>query len=263
MKYFSIIVFLGFLATGCTFMDGPVSGVIDFDSADDVHIATYNVHHWIGDDDEVDVARIASVIAYLDAEIIVMQEVDNDRLEDGRGRQEALAEMLGFRWAEIEHAKGTSFAAEGNALLVAPHVEVLEATGVDISEEGRDPRAFVDARLRVRGRTFHVIGAHLGLKLKERRRQVEAIARRVDDNDAATFVMGDLNEWNPLAATFGPLRDRLDEVRTARTFPAPGPMFRLDRIWAPDTASADAVVVRTPLSRQASDHLPVRATIRF
>lgn len=262
MKRALFIVIAGLFVAGCAGTDDAALRVADLQD-DAVRIATYNVHHWTGDDGEVDVARVAAVIANLDAEIVVLQEVDNKRSSDGRNHQDALAEMLDYRWAEIDHPKGRSRAAEGNAILVAPHVEILGATGYDISEEGRDPRAFVDTRLRVRGETFHVVGTHLGLKRWERRRQTAAIAEHLDSLSEPVFVMGDLNEWNPLASTFGPFRDRLDEVSTARTFPAPGPLLRLDRIWTSDSVHADAAVVRTDLSRQASDHLPVRASVRF
>ncbi|HZA56701.1 MAG TPA: hypothetical protein VE616_20825, partial [Candidatus Udaeobacter sp.] len=48
-----------------------------------------------------------------------------------------------------------------------------------------------------------------------------------------------------------------------RTFPSRFPVFPLDRIWvSPPSALIRLSIFNTPLTRIASDHLPLKATIQ-
>jgi endonuclease/exonuclease/phosphatase family metal-dependent hydrolase len=80
-----------------------------------------------------------------------------------------------------------------------------------------------------------------------------------------TLLMGDFNEWRPdrpdsplaeLEPLFGPFG------LSHPSFPSRRPIFALDRIlgW-PHGTIHELAVHHTPLSRVASDHLPVKALI--
>jgi endonuclease/exonuclease/phosphatase family metal-dependent hydrolase len=76
--------------------------------------------------------------------------------------------------------------------------------------------------------------------------------------------MGDFNEWHLHRSTLTPLDERYGAATPVPSFPTRFPMLSLDRIWAGPGAVVESVRVhRTPLARRASDHLPVRATIRW
>jgi endonuclease/exonuclease/phosphatase family metal-dependent hydrolase len=101
----------------------------------------------------------------------------------------------------------------------------------------------------------------------ERRTQVKLLIELVRagaaGDEAATLLLGDINEWWALGR---PLRwlHRCFEGRAggARTFPARWPLLALDRIWVhPKRALIDHQVFRGAESRVASDHLPVRVRI--
>lgn len=257
------LVLAGFIACcGCAASDGRLS---ERDPEDIVRFATYNIHHWVGDDERADVARVARVIADMDVDVVALQEVDNNLVGEGDlRRQELFEELVDGSWVVFDDE--STMTAHGNAVFVAPGVDVESATFVDVSEPGRDPRAFTDTVLTVRNQRFRLVGAHMGLKASERGRQIETLAAHLNEaSDVdSTIVMGDFNEWNPLANTFRPLRALLRDIGTARTFPAAGPLFRLDRVFTSDHAVVEDVeVLRTVDSRAASDHLPVRAEVAF
>lgn len=232
-----------------------------------LRVGTYNIHHWIGRDERPDVARIAQVINELDLDVLAVQEADNNLVGDGDlRRQELFTRHVHGEWATFQTPDGPTMTIHGNAVFVAPGVDVIDTAYEDVSEPGRDPRAFTDSILEVRGQRIRLVGAHLGLSGAERERQVGKLSAHLAEpaDVDGTVVMGDFNEWNPLAATFRPLRGLLRDIGAKRSFPAGGPLFRLDRIFASEHAEVEAVeVVRTTRSTVASDHLPVRAEIVF
>jgi endonuclease/exonuclease/phosphatase family metal-dependent hydrolase len=72
--------------------------------------------------------------------------------------------------------------------------------------------------------------------------------------------MGDLNEWYLWGRPLRWLHARFCAMRTPATFPAHRPVLKLDRIWAHPTSALQSLRAhRTPLSRVASDHLPLVA----
>ena len=100
---------------------------------------------------------------------------------------------------------------------------------------------------------------HLGLGLRERRRQIEALSDALATfTDVPTVVMGDFNEWRPRGLTLLRMNDAMGRAPKARSWPSRFPLFALDRIWVrPRRAIRGIWAVRTPLSRSASDHLPL------
>jgi endonuclease/exonuclease/phosphatase family metal-dependent hydrolase len=74
--------------------------------------------------------------------------------------------------------------------------------------------------------------------------------------------MSDFNEWLPTGRSLRWVHSRLGKTALVRTFPSAFPIFALDRIWvSPSAALASVSCLRTPLSRVASDHLPLKAVI--
>ncbi|TMA64185.1 MAG: hypothetical protein E6J73_07815 [Deltaproteobacteria bacterium] len=75
--------------------------------------------------------------------------------------------------------------------------------------------------------------------------------------------MSDFNEWLPTGRSLRWIHTRLGKTALVRTFPAAFPLFALDRIWvSPAAALVKVSRVRTPLTRIASDHLPLKGVIQ-
>jgi endonuclease/exonuclease/phosphatase family metal-dependent hydrolase len=87
---------------------------------------------------------------------------------------------------------------------------------------------------------LHCVCVHLSLFARSRRRQMDALARRIEElvpTDAPLLIAGDFNDWRNHADRL--LADRLglvevfagDTLRPTRSYPARLPLFRLDRIY--------------------------------
>jgi endonuclease/exonuclease/phosphatase family metal-dependent hydrolase len=110
-----------------------------------------------------------------------------------------------------------------------------------------------------------LFSVHLGLVPFERGGQVKSFARVLDDptlRDVPVLLGGDFNHWPPWRDRplerlgFEDVAQRLDRRRP--TFPSGGPFLRLDRFYANSLVRPLEVRVHaTPLSRMASDHLPL------
>lgn len=130
----------------------------------------------------------------------------------------------------------------------------------------------------VRAPELRCLATHLGLGGKERRRQIAQIAERLDlagteaaarlgdstDGTGQTplILLGDFNEWRARHQRLAPIHARLEATPPRGTWPARLPLLALDRIWyRGGLRLAELEVIRTPLARRASDHLPLRARL--
>jgi len=122
------------------------------------------------------------------------------------------------------------------------------------------------------------LATHLGLRVGERQAQIAQLAERLDlaGGEAAAHIgqsrdgagqrplvlLGDFNEWRVGSGRLQPIHARLEAAPARGTWPSRWPLLALDRIWYRGGLHlTDLEVVRTPLARAASDHLPLRARL--
>lgn len=222
-----------------------------------MRIATWNLHEAVGVDGRCLPARIARVLAELDADVVALQE-----FSPRRGTIDELAALF-------ERATGATLVVMptflkrgrlfGNALLCRLPIVSVEAH--DIAMERREPRNAVDARVEWDGEPLRVLATHLGLRRAERIGQVERLGALLERDDASTVLLGDFNEWR-LHGCLASLEGRLRRVPAPPTFPAPYPVARLDRVYvSPQLRVSHVHAHRTRSASIASDHLPLVATI--
>lgn len=223
-----------------------------------IRIATYNIHQCVGMDGRRDVDRIAAVIREMDADIVGLQEVDSDPAGFRDSKQmDYVASLTGYE-AVPGFTIMNSDRHYGNVLL--SRFPIVAARREDLSISGHEPRAAIDAEIRVLGNRVRVVVTHLGLKLRERRDQTACLLDAIEPGPMPTVLLGDLNEWIPLFGTGRRFRERFGHRHHPRSFPGCCPFIPLDRIHCePDALLADTWAHRTALSRVASDHLPVVA----
>lgn len=230
-----------------------------------VTVATYNIHSCVGLDRRCDPDRIVAVIREIDADIIALQEVDARRRRRRRNwvdQFEYLIEATGLQGIAgrslVQHSG--SF---GNALL--SRWPIGEFRRLDISfGNWREPRGAIDAQIHTAAGPVRVVATHLGLSLRERQSQVAALLDALDSTGGGEdcVLLGDLNEWRRWGGSLRPLMERMQVSPLQPTFPAWRPMLPLDRIFTSGgTRFGDLEVHRSPLSRLASDHLPLKAVI--
>jgi endonuclease/exonuclease/phosphatase family metal-dependent hydrolase len=224
-------------------------------------VASYNIHRCIGGDGRRDVARVARVIASLDADVIALQEVESRRASaDAPMQMDVLAHLVGLTAVSgptIEHAD----AHFGNALLTRLPIRAIRK--LDLTFRRREPRGALDVDFDVEGTRVRVIATHLGLLPRERRHQVQRILdTAADQRDGVIVLLGDINEWLVAGRPLRWLHRRFGQCHAQRTYPAWFPVFALDRIWVhPKEALLCFDAKITAEARVASDHLPVRAEL--
>lgn len=226
-----------------------------------VMIASYNIRKAIASDRRRRPERILDILGEIGADIVVLQEADRRF----GARQSAipfhmLAEHGGYRPVPFAMRHG-SIGWHGNAILAAPHVEIVRHQEVHLP--ALEPRGAVLADLRVGGTDIRIVGMHLDLSGLWRRRQARTILHEVaaQARPLPTLLAGDLNEWSG----GGCLRDFCQHHRAVPigpSFHARRPIGRLDRMFVSGGVRIEACGVhRSPLARTASDHLPIWARI--
>lgn len=250
-----------------------------------LRVATYNIHRCVGTDGHYDPRRIAAVLRELNADIIGLQEVDaalkathveRRRRRDhkvpvpeglpelkGQTQLEYLAEATGMHPVEgylIHHTWGL----HGNALL--SKFPVTDTRRIDLTVRGgRSRRGAVDVGVQIDGKEVRLVVAHLGVTLWERHFQVGRLIKALgEDRTPLMIMLGDFNLWVSMLPKLRRFNRRLGHAPIARTFPSRLPMLSLDRIWTQPSAALTTVHAhRTPLSRIASDHLPLIGHVDF
>jgi endonuclease/exonuclease/phosphatase family metal-dependent hydrolase len=226
--------------------------------------ASYNIHKCVGIDRRFDPERVAKVIGEIGADVIALQEADR-RFGDRAGLLDlaAIERDAGLVPVPVSNGHG-GHGWHGNLVLVREGaVRGLR----QIRLPGLEPRGALVADIELVAGPARVVAAHLGLLRQSRLLQVEALLEHAGEStDRPVVLMGDMNEWrlrrrsalSGFSPVFGPLGTGVP------SFPAYFPVLALDRVMArPQSLMLSLEAHETPLSRLASDHLPVRAVVRL
>jgi endonuclease/exonuclease/phosphatase family metal-dependent hydrolase len=233
-------------------------------------IVTYNVHRCVGNDRRLDVGRIVEVLARLEPDIVALQELDVGRARTGGVDQ---AHEIASRLEMAFHFHAALQVEEelyGDAILTA-YPETLVQVG-PLPGHPRlaalEPRGALWVEVDIDGRPVQVINTHLGLVPREQRRQASWLAGPTwlehprcrgprillgDFNATATSVV-----YRTLAAKLEPARNLSPRQTATSTFPSPLPVLRIDHLFvSPEIRVLDVFAPFDPLTRVASDHLPL------
>jgi endonuclease/exonuclease/phosphatase family metal-dependent hydrolase len=227
-----------------------------------LRVASYNVHGCLGRDGRRDVARIVDILREIDADVIGLQEVESRHGRSEIDQAENLAAALGMACIEgplLHHAERGWY---GNALLT--RLEVRAVRRVLFESYGVEARGAILCDLRTDdGTRWRVMTTHLDLRSRHRRRQFATLLDQlVPSPREPTALLGDFNEWWSRSRGLTELRRHAELPPSPPTFPAWLPALRLDRIAFAGCRLCGAVRRhRTPLTRRASDHLPIFADL--
>ena len=226
-----------------------------------LRVATYNVHGCIGTDGRHDPERVASVITELDADIVALQEFTYPASVALETRNPVVLTTLDSYSCALGPTRQTVTQCFGNALFTRH--PIVEVHRIDLSMERREPRGAIAATIDVRGTLVHVLAAHLGLRVRERRFQVRQILDYLDSVRNTLFiVLGDFNDWLPGRSVVHVLDQRLGQQPRPASFPVRWPIVALDRIWVHPTRALRRISTHSRgAARLASDHFPVVAEI--
>ena len=222
-------------------------------------IASWNIRKAVGLDWRRNADRIVQVLEEIRADIVILQEADK-RLGQRQGvlPLDRLKNEHGYDLAPF--AENTvSHGWHGNAVLYGPRISLKNAKRLPIPS--LEPRGCVSAHLETdSGHSLEVIGVHLGLTSKAREQQIGYIRQYGENLSAQTplLVGGDFNEWRQakkIRAKFGP---DYEVISPGPSFHTANPKIALDHfVYKGDLRIHETGVHKTPLTRKASDHLPI------
>ncbi len=231
-------------------------------------VMTYNIRHGKGRDGKVNLDRICAVIEQAKPDLVALQEVDLGRNRSGWVDQgQKIADLL-----QYHHAAGHNWFLEegayGNVFLSRWPMTLFG--NLNLSVTGREPRGCLLTEVHRGASTLLVGSLHLGLGWTERTKQSLTVLKQLEalyPNDPI-LLMGDFNSL-PFSRTSRKFRSVYTDAARAvgkspGTFHLAGLSLRLDYIYATDhLLPLDASVIKTELSRKASDHYPLMAQFRW
>ena len=221
-----------------------------------LRLVSYNLHEFVGRDGRIAPDLVRSALARLEADVIAVQEFQALRADispfqslGAWGRSLEMTPIAGFT---LQRSGGHY----GSAVLT--RLPIRSVRRHDLSVAPHEPRGALEVHLEWGHATLRLFATHLGLRWRERRRQVRRLIRLLMEDSMPTLLMGDLNDWTPGSLQLRPLWRHLPQRSRAATFPARLPLLTLDCI----AASADLPwrCSRTETGRpfrSISDHLPV------
>lgn len=220
-----------------------------------LRIATYNLQKCVGLDLRRRPDRILQVIEALDAQVVVLQEVDKRLPPRPAALPHGMIEDHGWHILPFG-APGGSLGWHGNAMLAAPTIEVGETGHINLP--GLEPRGAIYADLSTSIGEIRVVGLHLGLLRHYRLLQVAAIMRSLRQlTPRSTVLAGDFNEWGS-GRDLDAAAKGVTFIQSPPSFPSPSPVARLDRFaLCPELKHVGTGTNRAQPARIASDHLPV------
>jgi endonuclease/exonuclease/phosphatase family metal-dependent hydrolase len=243
-----------------------------------LRVLQWNLHHGVGSDGRYDIARIASWMARMKPDVIMLNEVEKNTSwgnEDQPARYEAMLEQsTGRKWYRLFSQEFGNWSANGKGHLILSTFPLESIAREAISYD----RVVGSAGINVNGRTINLVITHLDPESHSRRltqaKEVVAWAGNLAENRILT---GDMNAWpdqTSIAELDKSYRDSWTDASskgTATQFSGLSPdgatkNGRIDYIFYSKGASNLVVLqsqvydTRNASGAMASDHRPVVTT---
>lgn len=185
-----------------------------------------------------------------------------------QSQYEYLADSI---WRDFAYGRNAVYPQGHHGNAVLSKFPIVAWRNQDVSVHAIEKRGLLHGELewKARGKTLHVICAHLGLLESQRQEQLRRLVALINErvpSDAPLIVAGDLNDWRQRGHP-ALLRAGLQEVhhtlrgRLARTFPARMPVLPLDRVYIRHLAPVSVRVLSQAPWNRLSDHAAVLAEV--
>ncbi|HSE83245.1 MAG TPA: endonuclease/exonuclease/phosphatase family protein [Thermodesulfobacteriota bacterium] len=238
---------------------------------------TYNVHYGIGRDGRYRLDRVIEVIKGENPDVVALQEVDKNLPRTNFDDQiKIIADALGMNChycincsmqnGELRMATLSRFQVEENRRHDISFCTRLKVRNIR-------PRCIFHTDIVAGSTRIHLFNAHLGLGVRERvhqRGRLLSSAILLDEKlKDPIVIVGDFND-KPISVVHSRFQSHFNDAfklangrrKDAATF-CWGPLrLKLDHIYVSEKLKpTESYVVNTPLSRIASDHMPLVATV--
>lgn len=228
--------------------------------------------------------RIAKVIEQFNPDLLALQELDVNRRWSQRVDQALVIAQYLRMHCHFQPAIALEGEHYGIAILSRYPFEIKKSVDLPshpkktISRKDRIPilKCFFESRcaiwssVAIGGTEIYFVNTHLSLRSSERLEQVKCLLSQewlnMEAHKVPTIFCGDFNEGSPSVA-YQLIKSSFDEVKSfmnrkssRKTLFSPLPFFEVDHIFFSGGLRVESVSVpSTPLTRVASDHLPVIA----
>ncbi|UVJ46097.1 endonuclease/exonuclease/phosphatase family protein [Pseudomonas sp. LS1212] len=220
--------------------------------------------------------ELRDAVRTLSADVVFLQEVLGTHRQHGQRydnwsdipQYEFLADSM---WPVFAYGRNAVYpdGEHGNALL--SKFPIVRHANLDVTITGNEERGLLHSVLALPGQPeVHTICVHLGLRERQRQKQLQLLCHLLDSlpADAPVILAGDFNDWRKRADA--QLAEcTMQEVFTqafgapAKSFPARWPLLCLDRIYLRNaTAHQPQVLSRKPWSH-LSDHAPLAVEVHL
>jgi len=201
----------------------------------------------------------------INADILILQEVDR-RLGARPGIFDPmyLKQNHGYIISSIAQ-NSVSHGWHGNAILFKKDFVEIRTNLIEIPY--LEPRGAVHVTLQHKtGQVIDCIGVHLGLTQRMRFKQIAYIRKYLEDKHTGNpkIIAGDFNHWRQNKDIVNAFGQNFEVTSPGPSFHSAMLKFSLDYIvTSHDLKIHSASVHHSNLSRKASDHLPISASIVF
>jgi len=229
-----------------------------------MRLLSWNIHKGIGGRDRrYALGRIIDVIEAENPDLACLQEVDRGVRRSRFDDQPRL--LAGYFRSHSVFQANVTVAGGTYGNLVLSRWPVASRHRISLRQRSRKSRGAQLLLVETPEGPLHLVNVHLGLAEAERHWQMQRMLghmlfRSADPHPA--LVVGDFNDWRDTLATGLLGANGFRQVTTPpsrfRSFPAWLPLGALDKAFIRGRITVrQARVVRTTLTKVASDHLPL------
>jgi endonuclease/exonuclease/phosphatase family metal-dependent hydrolase len=230
-------------------------------SAAEVRVVCWNIHHGVGEDGKLDLARIAALIKAQQPDVVALQEVDNRCRRSGSVDQAAelakLTGMSGVFGKAMDHDGG-----EYGQAILSKHP--IGATKVHRLPGDGEPRIGFEAVVTIGGKPLRMVSVHLDHQQDARRlKQAEALAEALGQGELPVILAGDFNDvpGSPVLKAFGSGWTAMAKKEPVFTAPAGRPTVEIDHVLLRGFEARGLLEVLP--EAVASDHRPIAGVVAF
>lgn len=230
-----------------------------------LRVMTYNIHHAVGKDGNLDLARIASVISAANPDIVSLQEVDNFVPRSGNVSQmNQLGSLTGMQ-SYFGKARNLNGGGYGNGVLVRNGIDIRGTTNHQLpNPDNVEARAVIEMNLSIDSNAntteFKFFATHLMHDSSAGRiASANFINDLVSGSSTPAILAGDMN-YNPGSPAFNITDNQWDDATNVansgknRANQIDYIFYRSNSQWSVDTASQFII---NPTTNVASDHHPL------
>lgn len=245
--------------------------MVDLSISHYLKIMTYNIHYGVGRDNRYRLNRIIDVIGNENPDVVALQEVDKNLSRTNFDDQPRI--IAGALGMHFHHCVNRRMGKGEFGIATLSRFPIRENQRHDLSFRPRlrlrriEPRGTLHSNITLDSAHLHVFNVHLGLGIRERiyqRRRLLSKSILLNGTlQKPMVILGDFND-RPISVVSSPIEDyfhdafRLSGCKDGATFRWGPIKLKLDRIYVNNQLHpVRAYISDTPLSRLASDHMPL------